>query len=60
MKKINNIRLASYKFVEKSEIMQENIPTEQVFNRRTRNNRNHNNQPITAEKCQPKNFIMRS
>jgi hypothetical protein len=29
--------------------MQENLPTEQVYNRRTRNNRNRNNQPITTE-----------
>jgi hypothetical protein len=35
MKKINNIRPASYKFVKKSRIMQENLPTEQVSNRRT-------------------------
>jgi hypothetical protein len=28
MKKINNIRQASYKFVRKAGIMQENLPTE--------------------------------
>jgi hypothetical protein len=38
-KKINSIRLASYKFVRKAGIMQGNLPTEQVSNRRTRNNR---------------------
>jgi hypothetical protein len=49
MKKINNIRPTSYKFVRKIEIMQENLPTEQVSNRRTQNNKNRNNQPVTAE-----------
>jgi hypothetical protein len=34
MKKINNIRPTSYKFVRKIEIMQGNLPTEQVSNRR--------------------------
>jgi hypothetical protein len=43
--KINNIRPASYKFVRKVGIMQGNLPTKQVSNRRTRNNRNQNNQP---------------
>jgi hypothetical protein len=43
MKKINNIRPTSYKFVRKAGIMQGNLSTEQVSNRRTRNNRNRNN-----------------
>jgi hypothetical protein len=42
IKKINNIRPATYKFVRKMEIMQGNLPTEQVSNRRTQNNRNRN------------------
>jgi hypothetical protein len=49
MKKINNIKPASYKFVKKAEIMQENLLTEQVSNRRTRNNKKCNNQPTTTE-----------
>jgi hypothetical protein len=36
--------------------MQENLLTEQVSKKRTRNNRNHNNQPITAEKVSAENF----
>jgi hypothetical protein len=56
MKKINNIRPASYKFVKKSGIMQENLLTEQVSNRRTRNNRKCNNQPITAEEVSAEEF----
>jgi hypothetical protein len=56
MKKINNIRPASYKFVIKSGIMQENLPTEQVSNRMTRNNKNRNNQPITAKEVSAEEF----
>jgi hypothetical protein len=40
-KKINNIRLASHKYIRKAEIIQENlpmnvafVPTEQAYNRR--------------------------
>jgi hypothetical protein len=49
LKKINNIRPASHKFIRKAGIMQENLPTDQVSNRMTRNNINHNNQPAAAE-----------
>jgi uncharacterized lipoprotein YmbA len=56
MKKINNIRPTFYKFVRKVEIIQENLPTKQVFNRRTQNNRNRNNQPITVEEVSAENF----
>jgi hypothetical protein len=56
MKKINNIRPASYKFVRKSGIMQENLPKEQVSNRRIQNNKNRNNQPITAEEMSAEEF----
>jgi hypothetical protein len=56
MKKINNIRPASYKFVRKAEIVQRNLPMEQVSNRRTRNNKNRNNQPVTAEEVSTEKF----
>jgi hypothetical protein len=56
MKKNNNIRPASYKFVRKLEIMQGNLPTEHASNRRTRNNKNHNYQPITAEEVSAEEF----
>jgi hypothetical protein len=56
VKKINNIRPTSYKFVKKARIMQENLPTEQVSNRRTRNNRNHNNQPAATEEVSAEEF----
>jgi hypothetical protein len=56
MKKINNIRPTSYKFVRKVEIMQENLPTEQVSNRRTWNNRNRNNQPNATEEVSAEEF----
>jgi hypothetical protein len=56
MKKINHIRLASYKFVRKAEIIQGNVLTEQVSNRRTRNNRNRNNQPTAAEEVSAEEF----
>jgi hypothetical protein len=36
--------------------MQENLPTEQVSNRRTRNNRNHNNQPDATEEVSAEKF----
>jgi hypothetical protein len=49
-KKNNNIRPASHKYIRKAEIIQENlsmnvasVPTEQVSNRRIRNNKNRNN-----------------
>jgi hypothetical protein len=54
--KINNIRPASYKFVRKAEIMQGNLPTEQVSNRRTRNNRNRNKQPAAVEEVSAEEF----
>jgi hypothetical protein len=56
MKKINHIRPASYKFVRKTGIMQDNLPTEQVSNRRTWNNRNRNNQPAAAEEVSAEEF----
>jgi hypothetical protein len=56
IKKINNIRPASHKFIKKSGIMQANLPTDQVSNRRTRNNRNRNNQPATAEEVSAEEF----
>jgi hypothetical protein len=56
MKKINNIRPTSYKFVRKLGIMQGNLSMEQVSNRRTRNNRFRNNQPITAEEVLVEEF----
>jgi hypothetical protein len=56
MKKFNNIRPASYKFVRKVGIVQRNLPTEQVSKRRTRNNRNRNNQPVAAEEVLPEEF----
>jgi hypothetical protein len=55
-KKINSIRLASYKFVRKAGIMQVNLPTEQVSNIRTRNNKNRNNQPAAAEEVSAEEF----
>jgi hypothetical protein len=55
-KKINNIRPASYKFIRKAGIMQGNLPTEQVSNRKTRNNRNHNNQPTAADEVSAEEF----
>jgi hypothetical protein len=55
LKKINNIRLASHKFIRKTEIIQENllmnvafVLTKQMSNRRIRNNRNHNNQTTAS------------
>jgi hypothetical protein len=36
--------------------MQENLPTEQVSNRLIRNNKNHNNQPATAEEVSVEEF----
>jgi hypothetical protein len=54
--KINSIRPTSYKFVRKVEIMQENLPTEQVSNRRTQNNKNRNNQPVAAEEVSAEKF----
>jgi MULE transposase domain len=56
MKKINNIRPTSYKFIRKAGIKQWNLSTEQVSNRRTRNNRNHNNQPDAAEEVSAEEF----
>jgi hypothetical protein len=56
MKKINNIRPASYKFIRKQESCKKNLLTEQVSNRRTRNNRNHNNQPDAAEEVSAEKF----
>jgi hypothetical protein len=56
IKKINSIRPASYKFIRKAEIMQGNLPTEQVSNRRTRNNINRNNQPAVAEEVSAEEF----
>jgi hypothetical protein len=56
MKKINHIRPTSYKFVRKIEIMQDNLPTEQVSNRRTWNNRNRNNQPAAAKEMSAEEF----
>jgi hypothetical protein len=55
IKKINSIRPASYKFVRKAGIMQENLPTEQV-SILIRNNKNHNNQPAAAEEVSAKEF----
>jgi hypothetical protein len=50
LKKNNNIRPASHKYIRKAEIIQENlsmnvasVPTEQVSNKRIRNNKNRNN-----------------
>jgi hypothetical protein len=56
MKKVNNIRSTSYKFVRKIKIMQENLLTEQVSNRKTWNNRNRNNQPVIAEEVSAEKF----
>jgi hypothetical protein len=56
LKKINNIRPTSHKFIRKAGIMQENLPTDQVTNRRTRNNINRNNQPATAEEVSAEEF----
>jgi hypothetical protein len=36
--------------------MHENLPTEQVSNRTTRNNRNRNNQPVAAEEVSADKF----
>jgi hypothetical protein len=36
--------------------MQGNLPTEQVSNRRTQNNKNHNNQPAAVEKVSAEEF----
>jgi hypothetical protein len=36
--------------------MQGNLPTEQVSNRRIRNNKNHNNQPIIFEEVSAEEF----
>jgi hypothetical protein len=36
--------------------MQENLPTEQLFNRRTQNNRNRNNQRAAAEELPAEKF----
>jgi hypothetical protein len=36
--------------------MQGNLPTEQVSNRRTRNNINHNNQPAAVEEVSAEEF----
>jgi hypothetical protein len=55
LKKINNIRLAYYKYKRKIRIIQENflmnvasMPIEQMSNIRTRNNINRNNQTATV------------
>jgi hypothetical protein len=56
IKKINIIRPTSYKFVRKAGIMQENLPTEQVSNRRTQNNINRNIQPAVAEEVSAEEF----
>jgi hypothetical protein len=56
MKKIDQIRPTSYKFVKKGGIMQGNLLTEQVSKRMTRNNRNHNNQPVVAEEVSTEEF----
>jgi hypothetical protein len=56
MKKINYIIPASYKFIRKARIMQENLLTEQVSNRKTRNNRNHDNQPDAVEEVSVEKF----
>jgi hypothetical protein len=56
LKKINNIRPASHKFIRKTGIMQENFSTDQVSNRRTRNNGNRNNQLVAAEKVSAEKF----
>jgi hypothetical protein len=50
MKKINNIRPVSYKFIRKAEIMKEGheITETTITN------------PLQLRKCQPRNFIMRS
>jgi hypothetical protein len=56
LKKMNNIRLTSHKFIKKAEIMQENLPTDQVSNRRTQNNRNCNNQSATTEEVSAEKF----
>jgi hypothetical protein len=50
MKKNNNIRSVSYKFIRKAKIMQKNLITEQVSNKMTQNNTNNNNQLAAAEK----------
>jgi hypothetical protein len=55
-KKINRIRPTSYKFVRKTEIVQGNLPIEQVSNRRIQNNKNLNNQPAAAEEVSAEKF----
>jgi hypothetical protein len=50
MKKINNIRPVSYKFIRKTEIMKE----EHEITETTITN------SLQLRKCQPRNFIMRS
>jgi hypothetical protein len=49
--KINNIRPASYKFVRKIGIMQENLPTEEHEIKK-----NRNNQPAAAEEVSTEKF----
>jgi hypothetical protein len=51
----DDIRPASHKYIRKEEIIQGNlsinaayVPTEQVSNRKTRNNENRNNQIVTS------------
>jgi hypothetical protein len=56
IKKFNNIRPTSYKFIRKTGIIQENLPTEQVSNRKTRNNRNRNNQLAATEEVLAEEF----
>jgi MULE transposase domain len=55
LKKINNIRPASHKFIRKAEIVQRNLPTEghEITETAIMN-------PLHLRKCQPKNSIMRS
>jgi hypothetical protein len=54
-KKINNIKSSSHKYIRNVGIIQENLsmnvalmPTEQVSNRKTWNNRNRNNQTAAS------------
>jgi hypothetical protein len=56
MKKINHVRPTSYKLVRKAGIMQENLPIEEVTNRRIQNNRNRNNQPAAPEGVSAEEF----
>jgi hypothetical protein len=55
LKKINNIRPASHKFIRKAEIMQENLPTEghEITETAITN-------LLQLRKCQLRNSIMRS